>query len=367
MHGLSVAVVALLLGAFSALAAPVSFRNAHPVAWMHLLPVGEQPGWTKRGWVSIELNHANVWNNEFTMTDKRTGDIYTYEADFEQSSAILNLGLALSSTLALGLELPYANRNGGFLDDFIDQFHQTIRTDRFLRHLNDPFGNSFIVRKNGEDRLTTVHGEGLGSHKLKFKWWPLQWRSPTPGLCDCGVGFSAQVKFPTQRRTTGLSSGEKDYSGLAHIGLPLGKYSAAWATAAFTKLGGNENLNGWPRREWLQMYELSLDIGFGSSFGLILQARTESPLLMREHLSYNYTYITEAGQLAERVASGWNSLVEWRGSQSLGLRWLWKSGSSANFMLVEDWGLGSRGLPSEWNYVNNAPDIAFISQWHFTL
>jgi hypothetical protein len=349
-----------------ALAMRASYRNAHPIGWMHLLPVGETPGWgLSAAWVDIELNHANIWNMESTYTDSRTGDIYKYKADFEQSSAIVNMGFRLSSTLALGVEVPYANRNGGFLDDFIDQFHQVIDSDRFLRHLNDDFGNSFVVQKNGEDMLASERGQGLGGTKVKLKWWPLQWRSVTPGVCDCGVSFSLQAKFPTQARKFGLSSGNNDYSGLMHMGAPIGKYSAVWATGAVTKLGPNDTFGDWPRREWLQMYELSLDVGFGPSFGILLQARTESPLFMQEHMDFNYTQSDEDARVGERIASGWNSLTAWRGSQVLGARWRWGQGSQVNFMIVEDWGTGHRDQRKDFLYVNNAPDVAFVSQWHF--
>lgn len=296
------------------------------------------------------------------MTDKRTGDTYTYKADFEQSSAIMNMGFALSPSLAFGLEVPYANRNGGFLDDFIDQFHQFIHSDRFFRHLNEDFGNSYVVRVNGEDRLATHIGQGVGSVKAKLKYWLWQWRSPTPGVCDCGLALSGQAKFPIQARQFGLSSGGNDYSGLIHLGAPLGQYSGAWATAAFTKVGKNDTFGDWPRREWLQMYELSIDLGAGPHFGLLLQGRVESPLFMKEYLDYNYTYSDPDERAVERIASGWNSLIEWRGSEAIGVRWRWDAGSQINFLFVEDWGLGGKDRKKEWLYVNNAPDVAFISQ-----
>lgn len=329
-----------------------------------MLPVGESPGWSEPQWLNLEFNHANIWNNAFDMTDRRTGAVYTYEADFEQSSAIVEAGWALSDNLALALEVPYANRNGGFLDDFIDQFHVFIRSNRFLRHLNDTYGNNFSIKNDGQEQLTSQHGQGVGGLKAKAKLWLLKWRSPTPGVCDCGVAVSYQAKFPTQKPGVGLSSGHTDHSGLLHLGVPLWKYVGVWATAGFTRLGANENIPDWPRREWHQMYELTIDLGLSPNLGIFLQGRTESPILMKEHLDYNYTVNDHEGQTAERIASGWNSLVEWRGSQSIGLRWRWGKGSQVNFMMIEDWGLGDKDERNDALYVNNAPDVAFISQLH---
>lgn len=342
-----------------------SYRNAHPLGWMHSLPVGETPGWNGRGWFNLELNHANIWNKEFEMVDRRNGAVYTYEADFEQSTAVVDMGVALSKEFAFAVEIPYANRNGGFLDDFIDQFHQFIQSDRFLRHLNDEFENSYVMRTDGEDHMSTPHGQGVGNVKFKFKWWPIQWFSKTPGVCNCGLSFSGQVKVPTQRRESGLSSGHADYSALIHFGVPVWDYVGIWATAAFTRLGENDNIPNWPRRTWAQMYELTMDLGMGKNFGFVIQVRTESPLLMTEHLEYQYTTNDPNSQQVERIASGWNSLVEWRGSQGLGFRWRWGKGHRANLLLIEDWGLGDKDNRGDNLYVNNAPDVAFVSQWHF--
>ncbi len=343
-----------------------SYRNANPIGWMHMLPAGEVPGWSGGAWMNFEINHANIWNMQANIRDKRTNAMYTYKADFEQSSAILELGAPISKHLALTFEVPYANRNGGFLDDFIDQFHQLIQSDRFLRHLNDDFDNSYVVRNNGADQLATERANGVGAVKAKLKYWPLQWKSKTPGVCDCGFAMSAQAKMPLQHRKFGLSSGSEDYSGMLHLGIPLGSFSAVWASAAYTKLGPNETFAGWPRRDWLQMYELSLDLAMSPGWGLMLQARTESPLFRKQDLEFQYSYAGERERAIERVASGWNALTAWRGSQSIGFRYRWGLGSQINLLFVEDWGTGNKDGRGEKLYVNNAPDVSLITQWHFT-
>lgn len=356
--------LALLLLPHSALASRPSVRNAHPIGWMHMLPAGETPGWSSKAWFDFELNHANVWNRESSMIDRRTGAVYTYTADFEQTSAIFDVGVALSESWALSAELPYANRNGGFLDDFIDQFHQLIRSDRFMRHHSDDFNNVMGVQTDGVDALATERGQGMGSAKLKLKWWPIKWRGGQSGACDCGFALSAQAKFPTQPRKFALSSGDNDYSFLAHLGVPIGQRSGMWFTGAVTKLGANETFAGWPRREWLQMYEVAFDLAISERFGFILQLRTESPLMMREHLDFDYTNSTHSARLAERIASGWNSLTAWRGTQAFGFRWRWGQGHEVNLLMVEDWGTGDRDERADWLYVTNAPDVAFVSQLH---
>jgi hypothetical protein len=113
------------------------------------------------------------------------------------------------------------------------------------------------------------------------------------------------------------------------------------------------------------MYELSLDLAVGPAWGLMLQARTESPLFRKENLEFQYTYSTDKERTVERVASAWNALTAWRGSQAIGFRYRWGQGSQVNFLFVEDWGTGDKDERGEWLYVNNAPDIALINSWHF--
>ena len=363
LHGLTAICLALFSSA--SFANITSFHVGNPVGWMHLLPTGEMPGWTGSAWTNIEISQSNVWNFQFDLKDKRNGNTYTYKADFEQSSAILELGAPISENLAFSLEIPYADRNGGFLDDFIDQFHVMIRTNRFYRDTNPKYGDSFIVQTNGANRMRTDRGQGVGNTKLKLKYWFLKYMSSTPGACDCGMAVSLQAKVPVQRAEFGLSSGTMDYSALLHVGAPLFKSGAIWATTGVTKLGTNKVFGDWPARHWAQMYELSLDIGIAEGWGLILQGRYESPLFNKEYLGEQYASSSPAEQQIERGSSGWNGLTAWRGSESIGFRYRWGAGSQANFLFVEDWALGTGDGKGQWTYVNNAPDVMFISQFHF--
>jgi hypothetical protein len=240
-----------------------------------------------------------------------------------------------------------------------------IGSDRFLRNDSPKFGNHFLIQTNGVNDLATEHAEGVGNMKAKLKYWLWQLQSPTPGACDCGLAISGQVKFPTQNELHGLSSGSNDYSGLVHFGIPLGSSSGIWATSAVTKIGTNNLFAGWPSRQWLQMYELSMEIGISENLAFITQARYESPLFNKQYLTFNYTTSTPQDQLEEQVSSGWNALVDWRGSEDIGLSWRWGGGSQVNFLFIEDWGIGGFDQASDGLYINNAPDFQFMTQWHF--
>ena len=358
-------VLALAFFFSSADAEQLGFHFLGPISAMYALPVGESPGWSTPTWFNLEIAAGNIWNHGAHMKDNRTGDDYYVFADYEQETAVAEFGQQISPGLALAVEVPYINHNGGFMDDAVDHFHELIQSDRFGRDENPLFGNHLVIQKNGINQLQSEHAEGAGNLKAKLKWWMWKWLSPTPGACDCGLAFSGQVKFPLQPREHGLTSGHNDYSGLIHFGIPFAKSSGVNATAAFSRLGANDTFAGWPRREWSQMYELNLTLGMTSHWAVVMSARAESPLFNKEYLDFQFTKAGEQDKLEERIASAWNSLVEWRGSEHIAVRYGWGAGSSINFAFVEDWGIGSEDQASDGLYVNNAPDFQFMTQWHF--
>jgi hypothetical protein len=370
-HGLGRALGGALILIFALMRAELthaeftSYHIAHPLGWRHELPVGESPGWSESSWFNLEINEANVWGTPLKMTDKRNGNVYGYQADFEQTSVIANFGWAVTPKIAFGFEVPYANRGGGFLDDFIDQFHSFIQSDRFERNYNSKYGNKFSMTKNGVEQLSTQKAEGVGNFKMMLKYWFLQVKAKNPGVCDCGVSISGQVKFPTQTASHGLSSGTYDYTGMVNFGYPIFDSVGLWFSAALTRVGEDETLKGWPLRHWDQMYEATMNIGLYKALSAVLQVRYESPLMEAEHLEFKYQYHTPTGRAMERVDSGWNSLVYWRGSECVGLKLQWGKGSFADFLFVEDWGKGKYDSSGATTYINNAPDVEFISQLHF--
>jgi hypothetical protein len=346
--------------------AETSYHFLGPVSGMYDLPVGESAGWSSSTWFNLELTAGSIWNHGAHFTDTRNHNDYYLFADYEQETAVAEIGQALTQNIAVAVEVPYVNHNGGFMDDFVDQFHTFIQSDRFMRDSNPKFGNHMVVQTNGVNQLSSEHAEGAGNMKAKLKYWMYHLNSPTPGACDCGLAVSGQVKFPLQSRLHGLTSGQNDYSGLIHLGIPFASNSGIMTTAAFTKLGRNDTFQDWPMRTWQQMYELDLHLGLGKSWSVILQARAESPLFNKQYLNFTYTTTDDQEMLEERVASGWNSLVEWRGNEDIRFRYSWGKGSYWDFGFVEDWGIGSEDQATDGLYVNNAPDFQFMTTMHFS-
>lgn len=347
--------------------APTSYRLANPIGWMHSLPTGEMPGWSSDFWMQLEFSQSNVWNSPIDLQHRSTGQEYRYMADFEQSSAVLELGGALTSFFAFSVELPYAHRDGGGLDRFIDNFHIVIGSLRFNRPEYETNQSIFDIEQDGVDQLDSLSESGLSNIKYKFKLWWLKWRGFQPGSCDCGFATSAHIKVPLVDARRGLTSGTTDYSLLWHLGIPINNMSAFWISSAVTHLPHNPTFEQWPRREWHQMYEVSMDFALTESWGVIFQARMESPFMNKEHLNIIHTTEESKEQLLNRISSGWNGLVHWRGSESLGLRYRISPSSQINGLIIEDFAYGRFDEIGDELYINNAPDVAFVLQttWGF--
>lgn len=351
---------------FSWAGAPTSFRQPHPLNWAHSTPVGETPGWEGNVWFFFEASNANVWNAPMRMRDRHTGVDYEYEVDYEQASAIFEFGGAINERLAFSVEVPYAYRGGGFLDNLIDAFHVAVGNRRFNRHFYEEDQSYYSVKTDGVRFYETdrYRLSGISNIKPKLKWWI--WKNQgNAGQCPCGLALSAQVKVPTQDVRYGGTTGELDYSGLIHFGFPFGKGSAIWLTGAYTRLSKDPAMKGWPLLRDQQMYEINFDFALDDKWGILLLGRAQSPFLDRKHLEYVHPSSDPEIIARDRAASGWNSLVYWQGTQGIGLRY--RSGSSLrfNFIFAEDFGFGKRDS-SDGLYSNNAPDINVIIQTAIT-
>jgi hypothetical protein len=344
-------------------ASPTGLYQTHPIAWMHSLPVGEQPGWSEQSWFQFETSLSNIWNSPLTMRDRRNNKQYSYFADFEQSTLIVESGFSLFERLGVSLVIPYANRYGGNLDGFIHGFHEMLGNRTFNREYYNSDEHHFSIKTDGVDYLTEHIPLSANSNlNLKLKLWLL--KSDKVDDCACGLSLGYQAKFPLDNPTNGGTTGNIDQSFLIYLGSTMGDFGAVWFTAGVTQLGDNPAFKDWPRNKELQMYELSFDFNLSDSWGLTMLARAESPFLQAKHLEYIDANTDSEIISRNRAASGWNSLVRWRGTDSLGLRYKTKGGSYFNLSVVEDWGIGPYDASDD-IYSNGAPDVNFVLQSRF--
>ncbi|MES2769229.1 MAG: DUF3187 family protein [Bdellovibrionota bacterium] len=330
----------------------LSARPTHPISWQHMLPTGESPGWASDTWVEFEVINANYWAAPTTFTNLKTGKQLTLTADYEQTSLFVEFGKAISKKWAIAIEIPYAARHEGKTTDrFIDEFHDFFHFDNFGRPLY-PFGQSiFETSTDGVRRGPYNAPSGAGNLKLKLKYWPVQ------GEKNTGVGFGLHIKAPIEDEEKGMTSGEVDVTAMMNAGVLIGQQSAFYTTAAVTYAKNNWMFKDWPRNEILWMIDFMFDIGLNDKWGVIFDFSFHSPLMKKKQLDIVYAGSTTKEKVYEKIASGYNSLVEVRGQQMIGLRRKFGTNNMWIFYFLEDWGPGDKDHNNDMVYSTGQPDF----------
>lgn len=337
-------------------------RPTHPLDWQHMLPTGESPGWRSDSWVEFEAIEANYWAATATFRNKKTNKELTFTADYEQTSVFVELGKALSKKFAVAIEVPYAGRSEGTTTDrIINDFHELLHFDDFGRTLH-PYGQKiFETSTNGVRRGPYEAPSGFGNIKLKLKYWPIQWKRNT------GLGFSFQVKVPTENEQKGMTSGYFDYSGLMNAAFPMGAKSTFYTTLGVTYAEKNWMFNDWPRNKFLYLIDFTFDVGISEKWGVILDFSFRSPFMKRKDIEIEYSTSTAKEQAYEKLASGYNSLVEYRGSQMIGVRRNFGKNNVWLAYFLEDWGPGDRDNNHDMVYSSGQPDFGIGTKFILSL
>jgi hypothetical protein len=354
-------VVVFLLSAWGARADLPVMADEHPIGWMHGLNLGSSPGWEKNFWIHQQLSLANVWSMPADFVRPSTGKTLHYQADYEQTSEVLSAGFALSDGFALALETAAASRGSDLLDKGIDDYHAALGFYRYQRDAYARGKSQFVVQTDGVSKLSSESASGLSYGKVYFKFWPLRY-----GGCRCGFGFDLAIKWPMGDAARGLSSGGTDYTFAPALALPLGRASSFKISASVTYAEKNEVFEDWPRNKWLFGTEAGWDVALGGHWGFIFLAGMQSPFMDEKDLRVAHVYAKKEDQNQYQVSSAWNSLVAWRGRQSLGPRLRWSAGEMS-LLATEDWGFGARDPDGSLVYVDNAPDltVGFYTQLYF--
>lgn len=338
----------------------LSARQTHPISWQHMLPNGEAPGWSKDSWVEFEVINGNHWAAPAKFRNKSTGKELTFTADFEQTSMFIEFGKAISKKYAVVVEVPYAARHeGSSTDDLIDNFHDLFNFDDFGRPLYD-FGQSiFETSTDGARRGPYNAPSGAGNIKLKLKYWPVQMEDNT------GIGFGLHLKVPVEDKEKGMTSGEIDTTAMMNIAFSIFGDSKMYTTFALTYAKNNWMFSDWPRNKLLWMMGFMFDFSIGDKWGVIFDLGLNSPLMKKDKLEFIHQGTTEKEQVYEKVASGYNSLVEVRGQQMIGIRRKLGTESLMLFYFLEDWGPGDKDNTNDSVYSTGQPDFAIGTKFIF--
>lgn len=251
----------------------------------------------------IQTTHSNVFELEIVgQTQLRF--------DMEQWRTIFTMGYGITDNLDVKIELPFVNSTAGFLDGFVQWYHNLFGLPNGGREFFPNYEYRFELSQNGTQLFShSASGFGPADMLVRSKYllpfdWPVK------------VALVPTIKIPTGKITSGLSSGNFDLgghilveknlrrfhfvsqlggawiSGHDHLDPILKNYfiqfgqSAEWQIAdgvsLIAELTGNTPLFKNVSADELSTILLDLNVGFAGSFPL------EHPYL--DELYYQFSF-----------------------------------------------------------------------------
>jgi hypothetical protein len=227
--------------------APFAVRNFSPPALVHGLPVAEPARVNQPGQFSSRLG-LDVSN--IATDDNRSGENIVLDGE----TYVANLGLryGLAEHLQVGIDLPWVWQSKGFLDGFIENFHDLFGMPNGDRNNMSKDQINYAYDSNdGDDFLLDHQTNGIGDIRLLAAW---QWLDAE----NSAASIQATIKTPTGDADKFTGSGGWDISLAlsAQRDFPLEKGSASlWGGLGGTWLDDGDVLQdrveNWAASGWL--------------------------------------------------------------------------------------------------------------------
>jgi len=222
--------------------------NQAPLISIYGLPYIGEAGVAPRGEGDLRLT-MDLANSYIRETN--SGE--TIELDGESLRLTLTGHYGIGSNLELGIDIPYIIVGGGFLDNFIENFHHTFGFPNGGREDVPENRILYNYQKNGVTLLNMQEsGEGLGDIRLNGGWQIYRGANNQSNLT-----LRASMKLPTGDTNLLLGSGSTDL-GLWMVG-NLGYHVSLGQLTLFGAAGGM----GMTRGKILPEQQRSL-VGFGA-------------------------------------------------------------------------------------------------------
>lgn len=221
----------LLLWPLTAPAAPIvplATRNQSPLVQIFGIPAVAGAHVTPTGHLDTQLRYDLA--NDFT-TEDQSGE--TMILDGETTRLGLGLRYGLPRGFEIGVEVPYVAHRGGFLDHFIESYHDFFNFPQGGRD-DYPTGRVYYeYTKHGQTRfLYDEENGGLGDISVTGAWQLHEAGGKSPSA----LALRASLKLPTGDSAKLLGSGGTDLA----LGLSgdLGSVTDAGYFSLFGGLGG---------------------------------------------------------------------------------------------------------------------------------
>ena len=247
---------------------PISVRNQNPV---YLQSLGLKP---RRAEVLPEGVIEGRIDSAYSNVFKRAGNSSTnLDLDMEYWRLGINVVYGVAEDFEIGIEVPIVHFNGGFLDGFIQDFHNAFGFPNGGRENvpNNRFNYSFNAGGNSIFDYPSATA-GLGDITLGIKHQVSGQDSDWPA-----VALFSELKLPTGRASRGFGSGLLNFG----IGAALdAKYDRihGYCNAGYYVVARDDALSDYQRDEMFA-YMVAGEVTIIPTLALIVQVSGSTPLL----------------------------------------------------------------------------------------
>jgi len=247
---------------------PLTIRNQNPIYLQtlnltptdaHILPRGTLE-------LRIDFGYSNIFEQGSSMTN-------SFMEDMELSRIALHANYPVKDDLQVGIEVPFIQMWHGFLDGFIQDFHNIFGFPNAGRENwpNNKF--HFYFNSNGQT-IYSVNSQtpNLGdiSIRLKHQVREERWANPA-------IAWFFDFKFPTGRKSRGLGNGGGDY-GFGAIVEKSYKRLHGYLNTAFYVSSRQDQLEPYMNNTFFS-YSAAAEFTVISTMSVIMQVNGQTPLL----------------------------------------------------------------------------------------
>ncbi len=202
--------------------APFATRNQNPLVQIYGIPTAEPGRLLDRGRFSarLTLDIANSYASDKAKSEEVLLDGETYHSN-------LGLRYGVGDRLQIGLDIPFISHSGGFLDGFIEGWHDTFHLPQGGREQAPRERLAYSYRRDGQPLVDlTDSTAGFGDLRLSGAWQLLRASAARPGA----VALHLSLKLPTGDSDKLLGSGSSDLalslSGQRDVPIRMGRIAA---------------------------------------------------------------------------------------------------------------------------------------------
>lgn len=226
---------------------------------------------------SAQTLNKNQWQTEVSTTfsnvfEYRLGGNTQPQFDMEIWRTVLAMQYGITDELDVRLDIPFMSTGGGFLDEFIQGYHNLFG---FPNAGRDAIGNglhSFMLTHNNQVLFNYQQTAfGMGNLALRAKYllsehfnWPLK------------VALAAYTKIPTGQNAAGLTSGYADVGASLFVEKNFKRFHLV-SQLGLVYLAGHKQLNGTFLRNYFLQFGQSFEFQIIDGWSAIAQITGNTP------------------------------------------------------------------------------------------